>query len=434
MRYLMVFAIIACSPVGSLSDKASLGSPDDSGIDSGETPEKAHLTASFKTTFSVASREQIYSIAPAPQMGEGCFVVGDPYYDGFTGFVALVCRNDGDDVFLPDDATAYWTGSGENQALGCDVEVSETPSGDVVVGTSEFHDPTYEGRLLLWSLDVPSGVAADSALVDIVGAAYGDGNTGGYLGTTTIVHEGQLMTSQANATPYLLSASYGEGLSLEDLAPLVDGGSVYCGRNCGGFAGYGVSVGDDGTAWASFGGVLQHIDADGAPDWYAAADGDGTGEYTFPETDVTQWANTTRLNDGSPVLSVFSRESRADGEVTYARVFTPDGEETDDLSNVYGVTSGEVEGTGWVAYGVEGCDPSGAVDASGDCAFGYIHIDTDAGDSLDLSLPYEAGEFPSSGCLMTLESAGDGDEDGDGWLGWYCKDLTVGGMIEISVE
>jgi len=431
MRYLMSLLVIACSPVGGLSDKASLdssGADFDSGVDSGETSEKAHLTASFKTTFSVASREQIYSIAPAPQMGEGCFVVGDPYYDGFTGFVALVCRNDGDEVFLPDDATTYWTGSGKNQALGCDVEVSEAPSGDVAVGTSEFHDPTYEGRLLLWSLNASPGIAADVALADIVGDVTGDGNTGGYLGTTTIIAGGRLMTSQTNAVPYLFGASYSEGMELDDLAPLVDGGSVYCGRNCGGFAGYGVSVGDDGTAWASFGGILQHLDPDGAPDWYAAPDGDGDGEYAFPETDVTLWANTTRLNDGSPVLSVFSRESRTAGEVAYARVFSTDGNETDDFSNVYGVASGDVDGTGWAAYGVMGCDPSGAVDASGDCAFGYIHIDTDAGDSVDLSLPYEAGEFPSSGCLVTLESAG------DGWLGWYCKDLTVGGMIEISVE
>lgn len=140
------------------------------------------------------------------------------------------------------------------------------------------------------------------------------------------------------------------------------------------------------------------------------------------------------MNDGSPVLSVFSRESRTDGEVAYARIFSTDGDQIEDLSNVYGVASGEVEGTEWTAYGVMGCDPSGAVDSSGDCAFGYIHIDTAAGDSIDLSLPYEAGEFPSSGCLVTLESANNDGSGDNGWLGWYCKDLTVGGMIEISVE
>lgn len=425
MRFIL-FLLAACEPMTPSKDGTIHDTADTATDDSG-APEATHLAATFATTFSVASRDQIYSVAAAPQVGDGCMVVGDPYADDFTGAVSLVCPSDGSAVLLPDDASATWTGSAASQALGCNVEVSTLPDGTPVVGTSEFHEPTYEGRLLLWPLDVEAGVAADVALVDIVGDVPGDANTGGYLGTTTIVTNGRLMTSRTNAVPYLLGSPYAEGMTLAELTPLVDGGSVYCGRNCGGFAGYGVSVGDDGTAWASFGGILQHLDPDGVPDWYAAPEGDGSGEYAFPETDVTLWSTTTRLLDGSPVLSVLSRETRADGEVAYARVFdAATGAESADLSNVYGVAQGQVSGTTWTAYGVLGCDPSGAVDASGDCAWGYIHIDTDAGDSIELSLPYEAGEFPASGVLVTLVSAG------DGWLGWYGKDLTVGGVVEIA--
>ena len=421
MRILFLILLAACEPMAPSKDGAT---PSE-----GEGEPLVSLTASFATTFSVPSRDQIYSVAPAPQMGDGCAVVGDPYYGSFTGAVSLVCPSDGSEILLPDDASASWMGSAENQALGCDVEVSTLPDGTPVVGTSEFHDPTYKGRLLVWPLAADLGVAADVALVDIVGDVSGDGNHGGYLGTTTIVADGRLLTSQTNTVPYLLGAEYAPSLTLDDLQPLVEGGSVYCGRNCGGFAGYGVSVGDDGTAWSSFGGILQHLDPEGVPDWYAAPDGDGAGEYAFPETDVTLWSATTRLLDGSPVLSVLSRETRADGEVAYARIFDAQtGEESADLSNVYGVVQGQVSGTTWTAYGVMGCDPSGAVDASGDCAFGYIHISTDAGDEIDLSLPYEAGEFPASGCLVQLESAG------DGWLTWFCKDLTVGGMVKIVAE
>ena len=109
-------------------------------------------------------------------------MVGDPYYDGFTGAVSLVCPSDGGEILLPDDASASWTGSAEYQALGCDVEVSALPDGTPVVGTPEFHDPTYEGRLLLWPLTADPGVAADAALVDIVGDVGETGTTGATSG------------------------------------------------------------------------------------------------------------------------------------------------------------------------------------------------------------------------------------------------------------
>lgn len=431
MRRLFFALIMACDTMPKPGGSEA-GSDTDS--ETGETAETTDpsaavsLQAEFVTTFSTPTGDQVYNIAPIPQWDDGCFAVGNPYYDSFRGSVSVVCPNMGNSAQIPDDSPAYWVGDAENQALGCNVRSSVLPDGEVVLGSSQFNDPTYEGRLLLWPLSAPSGTAVDAALVDMIGASSGDGNTGGYLGTTVIVVDGRLMASQTNAIPYLLGGEYAPGMTAADLSPLVEGGSVYCGRNCGGFAGYSVSVGDAGdTAWVSFGGVLQHLDASGTPDWYAAFDGDGPGEYAFPETNVTRWSTTTRLLDGSPVLSVFARESRSDGEVTYARVFdAATGEETADLSNVYGVAQGSVSGTTWTAYGVIDCDPSGATDASGGCAFGYIHAETSAGDSFDLSLPFESGSFPAAGCLLTLESAG------DAYLAWYCKDQPWGGIVAFS--
>lgn len=407
------------------------------------------------TAFSVARRDQIYDMVGLPSAGEGCVAAGDPYDTSFAGAVYAVCPGA---VALPDDAGATWTGTGTNQALGCAVHVSALDDGSEVIGTSEFHDPTYEGRALLWPASSPSGMAADVALLDIVGDVVGDGNTGGYLGTATVRSGDLILISQTNASPSIMAVEVSAipGATFDDLFTVAAGGD---GVSDGGegFTDYSISTGAEGAAAASYDAEIQHVGLDGVPDWWADETSAGTGEYTFPaDRDVTRWTRTRRLQDGSVVLSVFSRELREAGEYSYARIFDPTtGEEIDDISNVFGIADGEIDGQSWTAYGVTLCDPaypSAALtpdepappsvlpwmdrglpgfmrqSAEGGCRAGYVHVVTEGGQEIDVSLPFEAGTFPAGGCLLDLVSTGPAS------FAWYCKDRPYAGFYSLVVS
>lgn len=432
MRCIYILMMIACTVPKTTSDTsdADVPAPDTSTPD---TPDVVGSTISATISgFSLPRRDQIYDMESLSSAGVGCVLVGDPYYDSFTGAVFVVCPGALD---VPDDATTIWTGSGENQALGCSVELSRVYDGvyfDEFVGSSEFNDPTYEGRALMWNVSFSSDVAVNVSALDVVGSAAGDSFTGGYFGTMVRVTGDLIIASQTNAVPYLYGASVGElyGARLSDFSPLVVGGSSAVDTSTGGFAGYEASAGDDGTAIASFGGIVQHLDMSGVPDWWVDMDGSGAGEYPWPTlNDVTLWTGTSRLNSGEVVLSVFSRENRALGEDTYALVIDPvSGETLEDYSNVYGVESGVLDGVEWRVYGVEDCDPD-----FDDCRIGYLRVDFDSDkdgsldSGLDVSLPFEADTFPSSGCLLGLTS------DGTSEVGWFCKDQRYGGFLSLSV-
>jgi hypothetical protein len=422
IRFLTLCLLAACE-TPKFFDSSDTGAPLDSSntsTDSADTaPDPRTLTATI-TGYSLPRRDQVYDIEALPSAGPGCVAIGNPYSDGFTGAIYVGCPGALD---LPDDAVTIWTGSTPNQALGCNIEIG-TIDGAEVIGSSEFADPTYVGRGLLWPTSAPSSIAADVVLVDVSGAQEGDGFTGGYFGTMILPYNGQIIASQTNAIPYLLSATYAEGLTLDDFAPLVEYGSTYVDASTGGFAGYDASAGDDGIAVASYGGIVQHLDPDGASDWWADMESDGDGEYPWRDVNnVTLWTSTDRLHTGEIVVSTFSRETRAVGEYTFARIFEPTtGAVLDDLSNVYGVASGDLDGTEWRAVGVTLCDPSFS-----DCRAGYIEIET-ASASLVVSLPFEADTFPEGGCLVSLTS------DGVSEVGWFCKDRPYGGFLTISLE
>lgn len=423
IRFVTLTLLAACEAPKTF-DAADTSTPPDTADTSADTgTDTAHEPRTLTATisgYSLPRRDQVYDIVALPSAGPGCVAIGNPYSDGFTGAIYVACPGALD---LPADAVTVWTGSAENQALGCNVEIGEI-DGVEVIGSSEFADPTYVGRGMIWPTGASSGLAADVAIVDVSGANEGDGFTGGYFGTMIVPVGDLIVASQTNAVPYLLGAPYAGDLTLDDFAPLVDGGSGYVDASTGGFAGYDASTGDDGIAVASFGGIVQHLGTDGAPDWWADMESDGDGEYPWPEpNNVTLWTNTTRLHTGEIVVSTFSRETRADDEVTFARIFEPTtGAVLDDLSNVFGVASGELDGIEWRALGVEECDPSYS-----DCRAGYIEIETASG-SFVVSLPFESDTFPSAGCLLGLTS------DGVSEVGWFCKDQRYGGFLTISVE
>ena len=448
--------------------------------DSGTTPP----TTLAWTTYAGATtpkRDQIYDIefpsVEAGYLGDGCILVSDPYYDHYTGAVYYACPGA---VELSEDAERLWTGTGTYQGLGCQVG---TTAGLVTV--PEFNDPTYEGRLFGFSLDAESGPASDNAVLDITGTEFGDANTGGYFGVAVAVLNGRIYVSQTNASSSVLSAPWPNDpsdLTIDDFTvtvassdPVADGGA--------GFVAYEVSAGEDGTAWASYDGALQHVSIDGTPDWWVDESGSGTGEYDFPlARNVTRWTAAGRLVNGDIVLSVFSRLSgtgRYRDAVVYARVFSQDGAEADYYPTAFDVVDGWVGGTHWTAFGIAGADPNYDPDnrceslsatttadftydsmgriiepspsfpgqhrgtprfspsqrsvapdgtSSGyECRYGYIYVQTDDGQEWALSLPFESGTFPEAGCLLTLAS------DGGEWLGWACRDQPYMGWMQATL-
>lgn len=353
LSLLIVLALAGCPSEG---DKPTTH---DTGVDDTAPPTETDTSEPIETgdsgaaspTYTIVWRTVVSSTATFHDIvpsGDGAYYLGSPKAEGKDGAIYSIDASTSDLADAP-----KWTGQ-DGQQIGIGVSTFELPGEGRVIATAEYaSDEGFAGRYLVAPDDGIGGVMADHAVVNILGPVSGGPSTGGFFGEGSALWDGEIYVSQTNAEPALHRGSAAAGLTLADMEPVegIDGDPVADGGQ--GYVASVVRSTGFGLLACHYGGVCQHIGADG-PDWYLA-----DGIVTMGELDLSTVDRDTSTK--TYVSTVFGYYSitvlTADYEQQYALVLDDDGETIltpPDYAHM-SVTAGTTEdGISWTAYGVTG--------------------------------------------------------------------------------
>lgn len=287
------------------------------------------------------SNNQLYTVL----YNEGNeFFITNPYYSSGQGGIYRFL-SDAPSGELETIADGIWTGDSSQDYLGINASIVSDGANRYLV-TSEF-GTSAAGRLLAIPESSGYGAMSSFATVDITGDL-----PQGYFGTGVASSGGNLYVSQT-----LTGKVYQAPLSLfqgsTDIADLTAVPGMTLDQASTGYNAMDMAEGTDGLAYSSFGGVIQHLDPSGTPDWWfeqpAGRSGSGAVDQRIVDNRGVSLISVVSRLKKTYALSVYTASSNASSETTYLDPTT--GAVVDTEPGVVSVAEGELNGNAWTVKG-----------------------------------------------------------------------------------